>query len=143
MKEAAEAKKKKRAEKAWRRHDNEKEIAPRVRDGENRSDVEVELESEEPMEMGGDTSTSEDDGDRGVMATSVERCAPTAASTSCGWDAKRRSDVPASRKRAASSDAAAKREAKWTRSPRPSKASLASPPPAPIVAGRVVTPNFA
>ena len=39
--------------------------------GENRSDVEAELESEEPMEMGGDASTSKDDKDRDVVVTSV------------------------------------------------------------------------
>ena len=63
LKEAVVTKKKKRAEKARRRHKKEKEIARRVWVGENRSDVEVELESEEPTEMGGDTSNSEDDGD--------------------------------------------------------------------------------
>jgi len=38
--------------------------------------------------------------------TSVERCEPAAASVGGGRDTKRRGDVPASRKRAASSDAA-------------------------------------
>ena len=31
--------------------------------GESRSDMEVELESEEPTEMGGNASASEDEGD--------------------------------------------------------------------------------
>ena len=44
LKEAAVAKKKKRAEKAQRRHENEKEIARWVRASENQSDVEAELE---------------------------------------------------------------------------------------------------
>ena len=39
------------------------EIAWWVRAEKNRSDVEVELESEEPTELGGDMSTSEDEGD--------------------------------------------------------------------------------
>ena len=96
--------------------------------GENRSDVEAELESEEPMEMGGDASTSEDDKDRGVVATTVERRAPVATSVSGGRDAERCSDVPASRKHATSSDAAVEREAKRARSPHPLEASLALHP---------------
>ena len=52
------AKKKKRAEKAWRRHEKEKEIARWVWAGENWSDMEAELELKEPIEMGGDVSTS-------------------------------------------------------------------------------------
>ena len=51
LKEAVVAKKKKRAEKARRRHEKEKEIARRVWAGENRSNMEAELESEEPTEM--------------------------------------------------------------------------------------------
>ena len=51
---------------------------------ENQSNMEAELESEEPMEMGGDVSTSEDDGDRGVIVTLVERRAPTASSIGDG-----------------------------------------------------------
>ena len=61
LKEAAVVKKKKRAEKARRRFKKEKEIGQWVRAGESRSGVEAELESEEPMEMGGDASTSEDE----------------------------------------------------------------------------------
>ena len=63
--EAALAKKKK-AEKVRRRFDKEKEINRRVWGGESRSDVEVELESEESMEMGDDMSASEDERDRGA-----------------------------------------------------------------------------
>ena len=83
LKQVAVAKKK-RAEKARRRHEKEKETARWVRAGENRSDVEAELESEEPTEMGGDASTSEDDRDRGVVATSVERRASAAVPISGG-----------------------------------------------------------
>ena len=52
--------------------------------GESRSDMEVELVSEEPTEMGGDASTFEDEGDRSVVVTSVERHEPTATSTGGG-----------------------------------------------------------
>ena len=86
--------------------------------------------------MGDDMNTSEDDGDRGVVATSVERRAPVAAFASGGRDAERRGDVPASRKRAASSNAAVEREAKRMWSPWPSEASLASPSLAPSVAAQ-------
>ena len=72
QKEVADAKKKKRAEKARRRHEMEKEIARWVRAKENRSGMEAEIESEEPMEMGGDASSSKDEGGRDVIATSVE-----------------------------------------------------------------------
>ncbi|XP_066365364.1 uncharacterized protein [Miscanthus floridulus] len=46
------------------RFDKEKEINQRVHGGESRSDMEAELESVEPMEMGDDTSSSEDEEDR-------------------------------------------------------------------------------
>ena len=96
--------------------------------------MEAELESEEPMETGGDASTSKDEGDRGIVATLVERREPMAVAAGGGWDMERRSDVPASRKYAVSSDATVEREAKRVRSPRPSEASLASHPPAPSMA---------
>ena len=105
QKEAVDAKNK-RAEKARRRHKKEKEIAQWVRASKNQSDVEAELESEEPMEMGGDTSSFKDDGDRGVIATSVEHRAPTATPISGGRDTKRHGDVLASRTRATDLDAA-------------------------------------
>ena len=92
--------------------------------------MEAELESEEPMEMGGDASTSEDNGDRGVVVTLVECHAPAALTSSGGWDAGRHGDVPTSRKRTACSDAAAKREVKRARSPCPLEALSALSPPA-------------
>jgi len=46
--------------------------------GESRNDVEAELESEEPMEMGDDMSALEDEGDRGAIVTLVERHEPAA-----------------------------------------------------------------
>ena len=62
QKEVADGRKKKRAEKAHRQHQKEKEITWRVQVGENRSDVEAELESEEPIEMCGNMSSSENEG---------------------------------------------------------------------------------
>ena len=38
--------------------------------------MEAELESEEPTKMGGDASSSEDEGDRGIVVTSVEHREP-------------------------------------------------------------------
>ena len=70
--EAALAKKKKKAEKARRRFDKEKEINRWVHGGENRSNVEVELELKEPTKMGDDASSSEDEVDRGIDVTLVE-----------------------------------------------------------------------
>ena len=49
-----DARKKKKAEEAQRKHEKEKEITRRVQAGENRSDVESELESEDPTEVGDD-----------------------------------------------------------------------------------------
>ena len=97
--------------------------------------MEAELELEEPTEMGGDTSTSEDDRDRGIIATSVEHCEPTAVAASGGRDAERCDDVPTSRKHAVSLATAIEREAKRAWSPRPSEASLASHPPTPSMVG--------
>ena len=65
---------KKRAEKAQRRHQKEQEIAQCVWARENRSDVEAELELEEPTKMGDHMSASEDEGVRGAVVSSVERC---------------------------------------------------------------------
>ena len=54
------------------------EIARRVRAEENRSDVESELESEDPTEVGDDMIFSEEEESREVIVTLVERCDPTA-----------------------------------------------------------------
>ena len=121
-----DAKKKKRVEKARRRHGKEMEISRGVWARENRSDVEAELESEEPTELGGDVSSSKD-GDWDVVATSSKRRESATTSASGERVAGRRDDVPPSRKRAASSDAAGEREVKRPRSPRPLEASPASP----------------
>ena len=84
---------------------------------ENQSDVEAELKSKEPTEMGGDASTSEDDKDWGVVVTLLEHHEPAAMFVSGGQDVERHGDVPMSRKHATSSDNAVEREAKQARSP--------------------------
>ena len=61
QKEAADAKKEKKAQAARRRYQKEQDIAQRVRAGENRSDVESELESEDPIEVGDDMIFSEEE----------------------------------------------------------------------------------
>ena len=106
-----------------------------MRASENRSDVEAELESEEPTEMGGDASTSKDDGDWGIIATSVEHREPVTMSTGSEREVERHDDVPKPRKRAASSNAVGEWEVKWTRSPRSLEASSALSPPAPGTTG--------
>ena len=57
----ADARKKKKAEEAQRKHEKEKEITRRVRAGENRSDVESELKSEDPTEVEDDMIFSEEE----------------------------------------------------------------------------------
>ena len=128
LKEAVVKKKKKRAEKAWRRHQKEKDITRRVWARENRSDIEAELESEDPTEMGDNMISSEEEGGWEVIVTLVEHREPAATSASGGQDVERCGDVPMLRKHAASSDVVDEREAKWTRSPRPSEASSALSP---------------
>ena len=84
--------------------------------------MEAELELEESTKMGGDATASEDKGDRGTVVTSVEHREPMAASIGGGHAMEMRSDVPESRKHAASEDVAVEREAKRAWSSRPSDA---------------------
>ncbi|XP_066365343.1 filament-like plant protein 1 [Miscanthus floridulus] len=86
--------------------------------------MEAELELEEPMEMGGDASTSKDEGDRGIIMASVENHEPTVTSVDGGQDIDRHGDVTVLRKRAVSLDAAIVQEAKWVQSPRPSEGQV-------------------
>ena len=51
QKEAVDARKKKKAEVAQRKYKKEKEIAQRMKAKESKSDVELELESEDPTEV--------------------------------------------------------------------------------------------
>ena len=60
------------------------EIARRVRARENMSDIESELESKNPTEMGDDVISSEDEGGREVIMTSVEHYEPVATSVGGG-----------------------------------------------------------
>ena len=55
-----------------------------MRAEENRSDVEAELESEEPTEMGDDVIFSKDEGGWEVIATLVECHKPMATSAGGG-----------------------------------------------------------
>ena len=105
QKEAVDARKKKKAEEVRRKHEKEKEIAQRVKAGENRSDVESELESEDPTEVGDDMNFSKVEESWEVIATSAEHRNPTAASAGGEQEAERRGDVSTSRKHAASADA--------------------------------------
>ena len=97
--------------------------------GENRSDVESELESEDPTEVGHDMIFSKEEESWEVVATSAERRDPMAASASGKQEAERRGDVPVLRKHATSPDTVGEWDAKRTRSSHPSEASLASSPP--------------
>lgn len=66
--------------------------------------MEAELELEESTEMGGNTSASEHEGDRGTVVTSVEHHEPMAASVGGGHDSETRGDVLELRKHAMSED---------------------------------------
>ena len=96
----------------------------------------MELESEDPTEMGDDVISSEEEGGREVIVTSVERCEPMAASAHGGREVERCGDVLTPRKHAVSSDAVDEWEAKRTWSSCPSEASPALSPPAPGMAGQ-------
>ena len=126
QKEAADARKKKKAEVAHRKYKKE-EVAWRVKAGERKSDVESELKLEVPMDVD-DMVFSEEEESWEVVVTSAERHDPTAISAGDEQEVERRTEVPMPRKRAASTDAISEREAKRTRSPRPSVASSVSSP---------------
>jgi len=96
-----------------------------MRAGERRSDVESELMSDDPTDLD-DMVFSDEEESREVVVTSAERCDPAATSAGEEQEAARRAEVPASRKRVASTDVVGERVAKQTRSPRPSTASLVS-----------------
>ena len=62
LKEAADGRKKKIVEKAQWRHQTEQDISRPVRAGENKSNIEAEVELDDPTEMGDDVISSEDEG---------------------------------------------------------------------------------
>ncbi|XP_066375092.1 protein gar2-like [Miscanthus floridulus] len=130
QKEAADARKKKKAKVAHWKYKKEKEIARRVKAGERKSDVESELESVDPTDVD-DMVFSEEEEIREVVVTSVERRDPTTMSASDEQEAARRAVASAVRKRTASANAIGERAAKRTRSPCP---LVASSVPSPLVA---------
>ena len=85
---------------------------------ERRSDVESELESEDPTEVD-DMIFSEEEENWEVIVTSVEHRDPAAMSAGDEQEAEGCAEVPALRKRAASANTVGEREAKRTWSPRP------------------------
>ena len=117
--EAADVRKKKRTKEVQRKQEKEQEIAPHVKAEEHRSDVESELESEDPIDVV-DMVFSEEEESREVVVTSVERRDPTAMSTGDEQEATRRAMASAPRKRVASADAVGEWATEQTRSPRPS-----------------------
>jgi len=132
QKEAADARKKKKAKVAHRKYKKE-EVAQRVKARERKSDVESELKSEDPTDVD-DMVFSDEEESREVIVTSAEHRGPTAMSTGDEQEAERRTEVPVLRKRAVSVDAIGEWEAKRTRSSHPSVASPVSSPPAAGVA---------
>ena len=95
---------------------------------ERKSDVEFELESEDPTDVD-NMIFSEEEESREVVVTSAEHRDPTAMSAGDEQEAERRVVVPMLRKHAASVDAVGEWEAKRTRSPRPLVVSLVPSPP--------------
>ena len=95
---------------------------------EGKSDVESELESEDPTDVD-DMVFSEEEESREVVVTSTERRDPAATSAGDEQEAARRAVATASRKRVVSTDVVGERVAKRTRSPRSLVASSVSSPP--------------
>ena len=71
QKEVADAWKKKKAEVAHRKYKKEKEVAQRVKARERKSDIESELESEDPMDV--DDMVFSEEETREVNVTLAER----------------------------------------------------------------------
>ena len=122
QKEAADTRKKKKAEVVHWKSKNEKEVARCMKARERKSDIESELESEDPTDVD-DMVFFEEEESREVVVTSAEHHDPTATSASDEQEATRHVVVPAPRKRVVSADTVGEREAKRTRSPRPLAAS--------------------
>ena len=135
QKEAADARKKKKTEVAHRKYKKEKEVARRMKARERKSDVESELESEDPMDVD-DMVFSEEEESPEVVLTSAERRNPAATSAGDEQEVEKHVKVPMLRKCAASADTVSEWEAKWTQSSRPSSASLALSPPAADATGQ-------
>ena len=101
-----------------------------MRAGEHRSDVESELTSDDPPMDLDDMVFSDKEESREVVATSAVRRDPAAMFAEEEQEVARRTEVPTSRKCAASADAIGERESKRIRSSRPLGASpVPSHPP--------------
>ena len=74
---------------AHRKYKKEKEVARRVKAGERKSDVESELESEDPTDVD-DMVFFEEEESREVIVTSAERRDPAATSAGDEQEASRR-----------------------------------------------------
>ena len=110
QKEAADARKKKRTKEVRRKQEKEQEIAPRVKAGERRSDVESELASEDPTDV--DDMVFSEEQSREVVVTSAERRDPAATSAGEEREATRHAVASTLRKLAVSADAVGERAAK-------------------------------
>ena len=75
-----------------------------MRARENRRDVELELKSKDPTEMGDDVISFEDERDWVFIATSVEHREPAAMSTGGEQEVESYGDIPMPRKHATSTD---------------------------------------
>ena len=89
------------------------------------------------MEMGDDTSASEDEGVRGAVVTLVEHREPTTASIGGGRDVEMHGYITKSRKRVVSKDTALKRGVKQARLRALQRRCRLRAPPAPSVAEHV------
>ena len=116
------------AEVAHQEYKKEKEVARCVKAGERKSDVESELESEDPTDVD-DMVFSKEEESQEVIVTSAESRNPTATSASDEREATRRAVASAPKKRVASADDVDKRTTKRTWSPRPFEAASVSLPP--------------
>ena len=74
---------------AHRTYKKEKEVARRMKAGERKSDIESELESEDPMDVD-DMVFSEEEGSWEVVVTSAERRDPVSMSAGDEQEAERR-----------------------------------------------------
>ena len=106
-----------------------------MRAGERRSDVELELTSDDPTDLD-DMVFSDEEESGGVIATSMDRCDTATSSAGDELVAARRVADPSSRKHIVGADIVGERASKQMRSPRPLTASLAPSPPIVDVAGQ-------
>lgn len=111
------------------------EINWRVHAGERWSDMEEELQLEDPPESGDDVGSLGNEGGEGAIVSLLEHHEPTATPVGGGRSTKTRCDALESRKRATSEDATHEQEVMQVRSPCHSEAG-ASLSPVPTMAER-------